>query len=512
VGERPSRPTSILVVSNHGAIVGGGELSLLDLLRGLDRDRWAPVLVVPEEGEVGARGRDLDLPVHVIPLPTLRRPGPRSLRSVKALTRLARATDAAVIHANGSRAMAYAGVAGRLAARPALWHVRIADRDGLMDRALSAIATVVIATSRAVARRLAWAQPKIRLVPNGIDLKQFTPRPPSAALRAKLGVPPSARVAVSIGRHVPEKGYRHLVDAAALIERAQPGVHWVLVGNGELRSELEAQTRRLGLASQVHFTGWRDDVADVRKTLFTGWYTNDTHAGPSNLRYGLDNWIWGMVGYAGFVGEIGGSRFSFRQGFYRFKPDGSQMEFIRNTSNNSWGVGISEEGNIFGSTANGNPSMHMPIPNRYYESVRGWSSSVLGMISESARMYPITDKVRQVDHHGNFTAGAGHALYTARTYPHEYWNRTAFVTEPTGHCVTGPEGRSLSPNPTAYRSQTRAVLDALQASRGTTIANRSFLPKSRASSSVEVRRSSRKPLMSAPQSSASFAVSTALIA
>jgi glycosyltransferase involved in cell wall biosynthesis len=263
VGERPSRPTSILVVSNHGAIVGGGELSLLDLLRGLDRDRWAPVLVVPEEGEVGARGRDLDLPVHVIPLPTLRRPGPGSLRSVKALTRLARATDAAVIHANGSRAMAYAGVAARLAARPALWHVRIADRDGLMDRALSAIATVVIATSRAVARRFVWAQPKIRLVPNGIDLKQFTPRPPSAALRAKLGVPPSARVAVSIGRHVPEKGYRHLVDAAALIERAQPGVHWVLVGNGELRSELEAQTRRVGLASQVHFTGWRDDVADV---------------------------------------------------------------------------------------------------------------------------------------------------------------------------------------------------------------------------------------------------------
>jgi hypothetical protein len=35
---------------------------LLDLLRGLDRDRWAPVLVVPEEGEVGARARDLELP------------------------------------------------------------------------------------------------------------------------------------------------------------------------------------------------------------------------------------------------------------------------------------------------------------------------------------------------------------------------------------------------------------------------------------------------------------------
>jgi glycosyltransferase involved in cell wall biosynthesis len=263
VGEQPSRPTSILVVSNHGAIVGGGELSLMDLLRGLDRDRWAPVLVVPDEGDVAARGRDLDLPVHVIPLPTLRRPGPGSVWSVNALVRLARATDAALIHANGSRAMAYAGVAGRLAARPTLWHVRIAESDGLVDRALCAIATVVIATSRAVARRFPWAPAKIRLIANGIDLERFTPRPQSGALRAKLGVPPSAPVALSIGRHVAEKGYRHLLDAAAVIERAKPGVHWILVGNGELRSELEAQTRRLHLGSQVHFTGWREDIPDV---------------------------------------------------------------------------------------------------------------------------------------------------------------------------------------------------------------------------------------------------------
>ncbi len=226
------------MVSNHGAVVGGGELSLMDLLRGLDRDRWAPHLVVPEHGEMAARGRDLDLPVHVIPLPPLRRPGPGSVRSVNALVRLARAADAALIHANGSRAMAYAGVAGRLAA-------------------------AVIATSRAVARRFPWAPAKVRVVPNGIDLKRFAPRPPSGALRASLGIPPAAPVLVSIGRHVPEKGYRHLVDAAALVERTKPGAHWLLVGDGELRGELEAQARGLGLESRVHFAGWRDDVADV---------------------------------------------------------------------------------------------------------------------------------------------------------------------------------------------------------------------------------------------------------
>lgn len=176
-----------------------------------------------------------------------------------------------------------------------------------------------------------------------------------------------------------------------------------------------------------------DGKADERKVLFTGWSTGDTHAGPSNLRYGLDNWLYGMVGYAGFVGDIGGERHSFRTGFYRFRPDGSRLEFLRNTNNNSWGVGFSEEGILFGSTANGCPSVYLPIPNRYYEAVRGWSSSVLSSIAASNQFEPITDKVRQVDHHGGFTSAAGHALYTARAYPPTYWNRTAFVTDPTGH-------------------------------------------------------------------------------
>ena len=43
-----------------------------------------------------------------------------------------------------------------------------------------------------------------------------------------------------------------------------------------------------------------DGKADLRKVLFTGWGIGDTHAGPSNLRQGLDNWIWGIVGYSAF--------------------------------------------------------------------------------------------------------------------------------------------------------------------------------------------------------------------
>ena len=57
-----------------------------------------------------------------------------------------------------------------------------------------------------------------------------------------------------------------------------------------------------------------------------------------------------------------------------------------------------------------------------------------------------------MDQHGGYTAGAGHALYTARTYPKQYWNRTAFVCGPTGKLIGtfllkryGADFRSTSP-------------------------------------------------------------------
>ena len=185
-----------------------------------------------------------------------------------------------------------------------------------------------------------------------------------------------------------------------------------------------------------------DDKADQKTVLMTGFGAGDTHGGISNFRYGLDNWIWGMQGYNDSTPEYDGkSSQSFRQGFWRFKlsnsdpPQVTDVEFIRSTNNNTWGLGISEEGLIFGSTANHNPSTFVPIPNRYYEKVRGWAAPDIGTIADSWLFTAITENVRQVDQFGGYTAGAGHALYTARTFPQQWWNKTAFVCEPTGHLV-----------------------------------------------------------------------------
>ncbi len=179
-----------------------------------------------------------------------------------------------------------------------------------------------------------------------------------------------------------------------------------------------------------------DGKADVKKILFSGFGTFDTHAGPSNLHYGFDNWIWGCVGYSGFKGVIGNSKdtIQFGQAFFRFKSDGSQLEWMTSTSNNTWGFSFNEANDVFGSTANNSHGWYMAIPNHYFNSRKGAENG--SRSTDTHRdMKPITEKVRQVDAFGGFTAAAGHNFYTARAFPKKYWNQIAFVAEPTGHVL-----------------------------------------------------------------------------
>ena len=177
-----------------------------------------------------------------------------------------------------------------------------------------------------------------------------------------------------------------------------------------------------------------DDKADVRKVLFTGFSTGDTHAGPSNLRLGFDGWVYGTCGYAGFQGTVGGKQVRFGQSLFRFRPDASQLEVLTSTSNNTWGLGLTETNEIVYSTANGEHSSYLGMPNRAFESVKGWLGKGNAKMADHDRMRPLTT-IRQVDWFGGFTAAAGHAVYTARQFPPDYWDQVAFVTEPTGHLV-----------------------------------------------------------------------------
>lgn len=178
-----------------------------------------------------------------------------------------------------------------------------------------------------------------------------------------------------------------------------------------------------------------DDIADVKEIAISGWGVFDTHAGPSNLQRGIDNDIYGVVGYSGFKGAISGDNFEFGQGIYRFNRDYGNFEFLTNTSNNTWGLGITEDNSIFASTANNTHSVFMGIPNKNLRDEMGISLKGSAKIDGHYNMSPITQNIRQVDVFGGFTAAAGHHFYTARTFPKQYWNKYAFVCEPTGGVV-----------------------------------------------------------------------------
>lgn len=180
-----------------------------------------------------------------------------------------------------------------------------------------------------------------------------------------------------------------------------------------------------------------DGVADMREILNTGWGIQDTHAGPSNLRYGFDNKIWGTVGYSGFsVSDYSVPedyrKFGFAQGVFKMNPDGTEITFMHQFNNNTWGLGFNESGDVFGSTANNNPVFFCGFPVSGFSEAQGLSAK---MIADSAQFYPITPNVRQVDVFGAYTAGSGYALATSNNFPESWRNTMAFIGGPTGHLL-----------------------------------------------------------------------------
>src|SRR5690606_2923779 len=123
-----------------------------------------------------------------------------------------------------------------------------------------------------------------------------------------------------------------------------------------------------------------------------------THGTPSNFRYNIDNQILGSVGYNGFRGTVGGRTYGqgeFGSGYFTFTPDGQNLEYLARTSNNTWGVALSEDAVIFGSTANNRPSNFVHIPARYYIGL-GMTAPVLPGIEDRADISPVRNPIYQV--------------------------------------------------------------------------------------------------------------------
>ena len=117
-----------------------------------------------------------------------------------------------------------------------------------------------------VLRRLRVPSRKLTVLGNGIDLRRFdraaVPDEEVAAARAAVGAGPDDVVIGAVGRLVWEKGYRELLDAAALVRADHPEARFVVIGphDPEKADAVTAADVAAAEAVGVQFLGMRDDV------------------------------------------------------------------------------------------------------------------------------------------------------------------------------------------------------------------------------------------------------------
>jgi glycosyltransferase involved in cell wall biosynthesis len=261
-----SRTRVLHVIQNLN--YGGMERVLADIVRGLDRARFEPHVLVLQF--VGVLGEELG---EVAGVHVAGRQPRGSMLWPRGLAARIRGIAPDVVHTH-SGVWYKASLAARLAGVRRLVHTEHGRRwpeplqDRLIDRLAATRTDVVVAVSEVLARRMApivGRADKIRVVPNGVDTERFRPRQLPGPLRRELGLAPDVPVIGSIGRLEAVKGYDMMLRAFALLgaPAAGPRPVLVLVGDGAEGPRLRALARELEVDGRVRFLGWRADAAEA---------------------------------------------------------------------------------------------------------------------------------------------------------------------------------------------------------------------------------------------------------
>ena len=165
-----------------------------------------------------------------------------------------------VIHAHDSHALTLAATVamGRtlIATRRVDFHVGRFGTWRRPDRIIAVSAAVKqVLTSDGI------APDAVVVIPDGIDPEQVrAASTPPLGIRRQLRLEEKTPLAVNAAALVDHKDQRTLVRAADYARTREPGLHWVIAGDGPLRGALHAEITRLGLADRVHLVGYIDRV------------------------------------------------------------------------------------------------------------------------------------------------------------------------------------------------------------------------------------------------------------
>lgn len=104
---------------------------------------------------------------------------------------------------------------------------------------------------------------KITIICNSVDVRRYQRSVDKVHIRRQLGLAENARLMAAVATFKTQKGHRYLIEAVQSVIPHFPDLHILLIGDGELREELQAQTRKAGLDEHIHFLGFRQDIPDL---------------------------------------------------------------------------------------------------------------------------------------------------------------------------------------------------------------------------------------------------------
>jgi glycosyltransferase involved in cell wall biosynthesis len=278
-------PSPVLYITTSTRM-SGAEFSLLRLMCALDRNKFQPILLLPQTGpfneQAGKKG------IETIILSQLIRFGeswrwhkvPKAVRAVNRLLGIMRSRNIRLLHANSPRAVYLAGLAARRAGVPVVTHVRDTHQSPFASpgksRLLGFLSERIVAVSRAAADVVLSVNPalagKTEVVYNGFDMQHIA-ETPAADIRAQWGLPATAQLIGSVATIHPSKGQDVLIRALARFRATHPQTRLLLIGElfhpgaAAFQADLERLVARSGLAQAVIFAGFRPDALSLIKGL-----------------------------------------------------------------------------------------------------------------------------------------------------------------------------------------------------------------------------------------------------
>jgi glycosyltransferase involved in cell wall biosynthesis len=237
----------------------GGERQVLWL--GTELARRGHASIVAARPEEPLARRVIDAGLEVVPCVPAFEGDPRAVLRLRSVIRRSR-IDLVHTHTAHTVTLGAFATLGLDVPLVASRRVDFPPRRNLITRWKYGRATTIVAVSHAVARVLAAAgipPERVTVVPDGTDVHRVIV-PAVADTLASLGIVPGRPLIVQVAQLVGHKDPLNFVRAIAVARERVPDVQALLVGDGPLRAQVEAEVRRLELQSTVRLAGYRTDA------------------------------------------------------------------------------------------------------------------------------------------------------------------------------------------------------------------------------------------------------------